>query len=266
MRFPADSVLVDQVRASPNHGERVGSGPDALVLHYTGMPRCADAIDRLCDARAEVSAHYVVDEQGRIWQLVPESRRAWHAGRSRWGEDVDLNSRSIGVEICNAGHDGGLPPYSRRQIARVVALVADICARRSVRPSRVLAHSDIAPDRKDDPGERFPWGALARAGLTLDVRAAPLADRVLTDADSRALRAALRRIGYALPDGEGWGDARGDAWDPASRLALKAFQRRWRRARVDGAPDVSSLVTARRVLDALARDEARANAGVTPTA
>lgn len=242
MGFPADSSLVDDVRASPNHGERVGPGPDALVLHYTGMRRCADALDRLCDASAEVSAHYLVEESGRIWQLVPESRRAWHAGRSRWGGESDLNSRSIGIEICNPGHDGGLPPYPRRQIARVVALAADICARNAIPPARVLAHSDIAPDRKDDPGERFPWGAFARAGVTLDVRAAPLAKRPLAERESRELRAILVRLGYPVPTGE--------EWDAAARLALKAFQRRWRRARIDGAPDLSSLRTARRLLKA----------------
>lgn len=246
MSFPPDSSLVDVVRPSPNHGERVGGPPDALVLHYTGMPRCRDALDRLCDPAAEVSAHYVIVEDGAIWQLVPESRRAWHAGRSRWGAQNDLNSRSIGLEICNPGHDGGLPAYPRRQIERVAALVADILARNRISPGRVLAHSDIAPDRKDDPGEKFPWPRLARAGLCLHVRPAPLdLGPALTAAESDALRDALLRLGYPMPDEPGWSDA--------ARLVLKAFQRRHRRARIDGAPDRSSLVTARRLLHAQSR-------------
>lgn len=234
------------MRPSPNHGERVGGPPDALVLHYTGMPRCRDALDRLCDPAAEVSAHYVIVEDGAIWQLVPESRRAWHAGRSRWGAESDLNSRAIGLEICNPGHDGGLPAFPRRQIARVVALVADILARHSISPARVLAHSDIAPDRKDDPGEKFPWARLAREGLCLHVRPAPPdLGPALTAAEADALRETLIRLGYPVPDAPGWGEA--------ARLVLKAFQRRHRRARIDGAPDRSSLVTARRLLRARAR-------------
>jgi N-acetylmuramoyl-L-alanine amidase len=238
--FLADSSLVDVVRSSPNHGERVGGPPDALVLHYTGMPRSADAIDRLCDASAQVSAHYVIEESGRIWQLVPESRRAWHAGRSRWSGESDLNSRSIGIEICNPGHDGGLPAFPRRQIERVVALVADILARTGITPVRVLAHSDIAPDRKDDPGERFPWGSLARAGLCLHAHPAPISEKPVAPQESEALRLALRDLGYAISDGADWTEA--------DLLALRAFQRRHRRARIDGAPDRSSLVTARRLL------------------
>ena len=244
MSFLPDSFVVDAVRPSPNHGERVGGPPDALVLHYTGMPRCRDALDRLCDPAAEVSAHYLVEENGAIWQLVPEARRAWHAGRARWGTQTDLNSRSIGIEICNPGHDGGLPAFPRRQIDRVVALVGDILARRAISPTRVLAHSDIAPDRKDDPGERFPWGRLAALGLCPQIRPAPLNfGDGLTTAQAAELRSALAAIGYPMPDG--------DAWDAETRLVLKAFQRRWRRARVDGAPDMSSLVTARRLLRAL---------------
>lgn len=243
MSFPSDSALVDAVRPSPNHGERVGPGPDALVLHYTGMPRCLDALDRLCDVEAQVSAHYLVEESGKIWQLAPEARRAWHAGRSRWGAETDLNSRSIGIEICNPGHDGGAPPFPRRQIERVAALVADIVRRRAIAPARVLAHSDIAPDRKDDPGERFPWGRLARDGLCLAVRPEPIhADDSLSPDERAELRAILARIGYPMP-------VSGD-WDDPARLVLKAFQRRWRRARIDGAPDRSSLVTARRLLRA----------------
>jgi N-acetylmuramoyl-L-alanine amidase len=243
MSFQPDSLLVDDVRPSPNHGERVGGPADALVLHYTGMPRCADAIARLCDPEAQVSAHYVIEESGRLWQLVPERRRAWHAGRSRWGEETDLNSRSIGIEICNPGHDGGAPPYPRRQIARVIDLVADVLARNAISPARVLAHSDIAPDRKDDPGERFPWGALARRGLCLWARPEPIrpADGALDAAGLEELRKGLAALGYP---------ASASGWSQMDVLALKAFQRRWRRARVDGAPDRSSLATLRRAMRA----------------
>ena len=247
MSFPADGSLVDVVGPSRTHGGGVGGPPDAVVLQAAGMPRCADALERLCDASAEVSAHYLVEESGRIWQLAPEARRAWHAGRSRWMGESDLNSRSIGVEICNPGHAGGLPPYPRRQIERVAALVADILRRTGIAPARVLAHSDISPDRKDDPGERFPWSRLARDGLCLHVRPAPVTDRPATPPEREALRRALRDLGYPLDEGSDWTDA--------DRLTLRAFQRRHRRARIDGAPDRSSLLTARRLLKLSRRPE-----------
>ncbi len=240
--FPADAACVCEIRPSPNHGPRIGGPPDAIVLHYTGMATGAAAIARLCDPAAEVSAHYVVGRDGRILQLVPEDRRAWHAGRSFWGGERDLNSRSIGVEIVNGGHDFGLPPYPARQIDAVVALCADIARRRAVTQARILAHSDIAPDRKQDPGEGFPWRRLAAAGLI--PRVAPAVIRAGDAGDLLAAlpaaRAALAAIGYLTDD------------EPALRAALTAFQRRWRPRRIDGRLDRSTLMTLARLCDALA--------------
>ena len=154
---------------SPNFNAR-RHALDMLVLHYTGMESGEAALQRMCDPAAEVSAHYMVWEDGRITQLVQEDQRAWHAGVSRWQDDDDLNSRSIGIEIVNGGHDvplpnGRLPPYPDAQIAAVIALSKDILSRHAIRPSRIVGHSDIAPARKIDPGEHFPWDRLAAEEL-----------------------------------------------------------------------------------------------------
>ena len=145
---------------------------DMLVLHYTGMATGEEALERMCDPAAEVSAHYMVWEDGRITQLVDEDKRAWHAGVASWQGQQDLNSRSIGIEIVNGGHDfplpdGGLPPYPRPQIHALLDLVHDILGRHDIPATRILGHSDIAPLRKQDPGEHFPWERLARAGISL---------------------------------------------------------------------------------------------------
>lgn len=243
--FRADAACVSEIRVSPNHGARRSGPTDSIVLHYTGMTTGDAAIMRLCDPAAEVSSHYVVDRDGRVLQLVPEERRAWHAGRAFWAGERDMNSRSIGVEIVNGGHDHGLPPYPARQIAAVIALCADIVGRRAIAPGRILAHSDIAPDRKDDPGERFPWRRLAQAGLTPDVAAAPIRPGAGALDEAAARRAALKAlaaIGYDTSDG---------------RAALAAFQRRWRPRRIDGAPDRSTLMTLSRVCGALGLGEGR---------
>src|SRR5919205_26814 len=132
-----DSPVASEVVPSPNHGERRnGRRPDMLVLHYTGMPDARQALDRLCASDSEVSAHYFVFEDGRVVQLVPEERRAWHAGAGSWGEDTDINSCSIGIEIANPGHDGGLPPFPEAQIASVTRLCRDILERWSIPPDR----------------------------------------------------------------------------------------------------------------------------------
>ena len=149
---------------SPNQGaRRQGARPDMIVLHYTAMKSCAAARARLCDPRAEVSAHYLVSETGRIWQLVPEERRAWHAGAGRWGAVRDVNSRSIGIELANSG----AAPYPAPQMAALKDLMRGIMARRQIPPQRVIAHSDMAPGRKADPGPRFDWRGLALAGLSV---------------------------------------------------------------------------------------------------
>ncbi len=156
--FRPDSCVVAEVKASPNHGERKGDAkPDMIVLHYTGMRDSKLALEHLCSPLSEVSAHYVVMEDGHIVQCVPESRRAWHAGVSSWAGETDVNSCSIGIEIANPGHDYGYPDFPRRQIAATIALCRSIFTRHRIPADRVVAHSDIAPTRKKDPGEKFPW-------------------------------------------------------------------------------------------------------------
>jgi N-acetylmuramoyl-L-alanine amidase len=243
-----DSPLA-QFLPSPNHGERREfARPDCLILHYTGMPSALGAIDLLRDPESEVSCHYVVAEDGAVFQLVAESRRAWHAGVGVWKGERDLNSASIGVEICNPGHDGGLPPFPSRQIEATIALCQDICARHAIRPERVLAHSDIAPGRKRDPGERFPWDALAGAGVGHWVAPAPISagppfQRGREGAQVRALQALLSLYGYGLE--------MSGVYDHATEIVVTAFQRHFRPERVDGAADASTIETLRALIAAL---------------
>ena len=154
-------------RPSPNQDDRDGAGIDMLVLHYTGMPSGAAAIDRLCDPAAKVSAHYTVDEDGTVYAHVPEARRAWHAGVSHWAGAANINSRSIGIELVNPGHEFGYRPFPEAQIAALTTLCHGILLRHPIPSWRVLGHSDVAPARKDDPGELFPWKRLAEAGIGL---------------------------------------------------------------------------------------------------
>ncbi len=163
--FQPDSSLVERVEPSPNHDERAGGiSPDMVVLHYTGMEVTHEALLRLCDPIARVSCHYLVHENGRVVQLVQEARRAWHAGVSSWQGQTDINSRSIGIEIANPGHDFGYPDFPKRQIAAVITLCRGILRRRNIRRDHVVAHSDVAPSRKQDPGEKFPWKSLSDFG------------------------------------------------------------------------------------------------------
>src|SRR5215472_5165010 len=173
--FDPDSSIVSDIIPSPNYGERnKGRVPDMILLHYTGMPDVEGALARLCTAGTEVSAHYVVLEDGRIVQCVPEARRAWHAGVSAWAGEDDINSCSIGIEIVNRGHDWGYPEFPLRQIAAVIALCRGIMLRRKVPSHRVLGHSDVAPARKKDPGEKFPWHSLANSGVGHWVQPVPI--------------------------------------------------------------------------------------------
>jgi N-acetylmuramoyl-L-alanine amidase len=206
--------MILRERPSPNHNER-RRPVSMLVLHYTGMKTAAEAIDRLCDEAAEVSAHYVVEEDGTVWRLVDESRRAWHAGASFWRGETDLNSASIGVEIVNPGHEFGYRPFPAPQMRAVAELCRGILARHPIAPSGVVGHSDVAPRRKQDPGELFDWEGLARDGIGLwpdfSVDAPPIAPEE-----------GLARIGYELDE------------VPAT---VVAFQRRWRQRLVDGVLD-----------------------------
>ena len=213
-------------RPSPNHAPRpTGTPIDTLVLHYTGMATAEAALAQLRDPAAKVSAHWLVDEAGGVVRLVDEERTAWHAGVSAWRGRVGLNDRSVGIEIVNGGHDFGLPPFPDAQIEAVIALARAVIARWSIAPVDVVAHSDVAPMRKADPGERFPWARLARAGVGLwpEPGDGPPAANVAGD---------LATIGYVL-DG---------APQPTSLGgALAAFQRRFHpHGAVHGRPDTAT--------------------------
>jgi N-acetylmuramoyl-L-alanine amidase len=220
--------------------------PDTLVLHYTGMGSGPMALAWLCNPASSVSCHYFVQEDGETLQLVPEARRAWHAGQSFWAGDTDLNSRSIGIEIVNGGHPAGLPPFPSVQIDAVLALSLDLCRRYAIAPQRVLAHSDIAPRRKIDPGELFPWERLHRAGLGHWVAPAAIVEgpRLGPGASGDAvtrLQAMLAEYGYAIePTG---------LFDETTRFAVVAFQRHFRPQQVDGLADVSTTETLRLLLE-----------------
>ena len=244
-----DSLLAARFLDSPNHGERRGRGrPDCLILHYTGMPTGEAALKRLLDPASELSAHYFVWEDGAIDQLVAESERAWHAGRSVWKGESDLNSASIGVEIVNPGHDGGSPPFPASQIAATIALARDICARLGVRPERVLAHSDVAPARKRDPGDAFPWESLWRGGVGCWTEPAPISGGPLfADKEQgppvRALQAMLALYGYGI-------EITG-VYDRQTRQVVTAFQRHFRPERTDGEADASTVATLKALLEGL---------------
>lgn len=241
-----ESPFATKVFPSPNHGERKdGRRPDMLILHYTGMPDAGQALQWLCNPVSGVSAHYFVFEDGQTLQLVPEGRRAWHAGAGVWAGEADINSASIGIEIANPGHDGGLPPFPDEQIAAVIALARDIVLRWSMAPDRVLAHSDTAPSRKQDPGEHFPWRRLHHDGVGHWVAPCPIQDgRFFTRGDRgepvQALQAMLAMVGYGVPvDG---------VFDEATEAVVNAFQRHFRPARIDGVADASTITTLRNLI------------------
>lgn len=154
-------------RPSPNHDDRNGAAIDMLVLHYTGMKTAQEALTRLCDPAAKVSAHYTVDEDGTVYAHVPEARRAWHAGVASWRGAADINARSIGIELVNPGHEFGYRDFPEDQITALTTLCHSILMRHAIPSARVLGHSDVAPARKEDPGELFPWARLAKAGIGL---------------------------------------------------------------------------------------------------
>lgn len=187
---------------SPNFGDRrEGAQPDMVVLHFTAMGSCADAMERLCDPQSEVSAHYLIGKDGQVWHLVPEDKRAWHAGRGQWGSVSDVNSRSIGIELDNLGDH----PFPEPQMAALEALLADILTRWRIPPERVIGHSDMAPERKSDPGPRFDWQRLARQGLAVwpDVnRADHLAEEGWDAVRIVEIGRALRTFGYVMPEND----------------------------------------------------------------
>lgn len=222
---------------SPNHDARPDGVPiDTLILHYTGMKSAREAVDRLRDPAAGVSSHYVVDEDGSVLRLVPEDRRAWHAGVSHWRGHAALNGRSIGIEIVNPGHEWGYRDFPVLQVAALCDLCLTILARHPVPPRNVVAHSDVAPDRKDDPGERFDWQGLAANGVGLWPSGVPDLGTTGPVRDAlglRPVRAALAEIGYRVAPGGGL--------DPALSTVLRAFQRHWRPEAVTGQADDGTL-------------------------
>ncbi len=217
---------------SPNFDARTAP-PSLLVLHYTGMVSGEAAIDRLRDPEAKVSAHYVVEEDGRIFRLVPEERRAWHAGVSFWRGRRNVNGDSIGIEIVNPGHAFGYRAFPEAQVAAVLALTADIRARWDIEDRDIVGHSDIAPTRKEDPGELFPWKRLAEAGHGLWAEAPPAPGAPIGEGEEGAavfaLQAGLTRLGYELPPS--------GQFDADTAAVVRAFQRHWRPERVDGMAD-----------------------------
>ena len=244
-----NSSVVAEVRPSPNHGERKGDGaPNMIVLHYTGVPDNQQAIAKLCSPASEVSAHYVVLQDGRIVQLVAESRRAWHAGTASWAGETDVNSCSIGIEVANPGHEHGYPAFPKRQIAAVTALCRSILTRYRIPADRVLGHSDVAPARKRDPGEKFPWKVLANSGIGLWVKPAPIGaggpifTLGETDPAVREMQRLLAAYGYDVP-ATGYLDGN-------TRDAVAAFQRHFRPQRVDGVIDMSTIATLKALLAA----------------
>jgi N-acetylmuramoyl-L-alanine amidase len=239
-------------RPSPNFDARTRP-IDLVVLHYTGMQDAETALARLTDpepvagnypgpwqstnvmkdaALAKVSVHYVVDEEGKIYSLVPEEHRAWHAGRGSWEGEGDVNARSVGIEIVNGGHDFGLPDYTDAQIDAVIALVRDIFARwPALNASRVVGHSDIATERKADPGEKFPWKRLADAEVALwpyKVVAQDPSDDVISRAQVQ-----LAAFGYDV--------TQSGIVDTGTKAAIVAFQRRFRPSNIDGVLDEETL-------------------------
>ena len=217
---------------SPNADARLAP-PDMIILHYTGMQTGEEALARLRDPGAQVSAHYMIEEDGRVFALVPEARRAWHAGVSVWKGAHNLNGVSIGIELVNPGHDWGYRAFPEVQIATLIELVGDIRSRWSIDDGRIVAHSDIAPDRKKDPGELFPWKRLAEAGHGLWAEPPPAPGAALAPGEEStgvfALQAGLTRLGYdSAPSG---------VYDEATGAIVTAFQRHWRPQKVDGLAD-----------------------------
>ena len=209
-------------RRSPNHDERpAGAAIDILVLHYTGMKTAEEALARLCDPAARVSAHYTIDRDGTIYAHVPEERRAWHAGISWWAGETNVNARSIGIELVNPGHEFGYIPFAEPQIAALIELARGIISRHPIPAQRVIGHSDVAPARKTDPGELFPWQLLAQSGIGVWPN---LSSPVIT---VEGAAAGLSRYGYGLAPHT----------DVPLETVIMAFQRHFRPSVVDGAWD-----------------------------
>ncbi len=233
--------LPKRVQLSPNINERRGGKTiSILVLHYTGMSSAKKACDWLCNPESQVSCHYLVDDHGGIVQMVDEQSRAWHAGVSSWHDQEDVNSISIGIEIQNHGHTMGYPDFGSAQMAGVAALCKDIITRHKIEPRNVVAHSDVAPGRKVDPGEKFDWAYLKAFGIGHLVEPEIISGgSFLQLGDSgdpvMALQAMLKLYGYGI-------DVTG-SFDQRTKIVVEAFQRHFRQVRVDGIADQSTVTT-----------------------
>lgn len=219
-------------RPSPNFDDRPANGIiDILLLHYTGMQSAEASLARLCDPAAKVSAHYLIDEEGTLFGMVDENKRAWHAGVSHWAGATDINARSIGIELQNPGHEFGYRPFSEALMKSLIELCLGILARHPIPPECVLGHSDVAPLRKEDPGELFDWKRLAAAGIGR----LPKTVALDSDPDEQKARTYLTKIGY----------------DPDAPLAdiVTAFQRRYRQAAVNGTLDRETMSVIRGLAD-----------------
>jgi N-acetylmuramoyl-L-alanine amidase len=224
---------------SPNHDARGDAPVDMLVLHYTGMQSGEAALARMCDPAAKVSAHYMIEEDGRVFRLVPEDRRAWHAGISSWRGHCDINARSIGIELVNPGHEFGYRDFPRRQVEALIRLARGINERHPIPARNVVGHSDVAPARKMDPGERFPWRTLAEAGIGLwppPVHVPDTAETFDPDDVGPAIARAQNRLNFI-----GYGLERTGIIDEATVQVLIAFQRHFRPSCVDGLLDGNTM-------------------------
>jgi N-acetylmuramoyl-L-alanine amidase len=242
-------------RPSPNHDER-GKPIDILVMHYTGMKTCEEAVARLTDAEARVSSHYTVDEDGTVYAHVPEARRAWHAGVSYWAGETNVNARSVGIEIVNPGHEFGYREFPEAQIRAVIELSHGIMKRHPIPASRVVGHSDVAPARKTDPGELFPWRRLAEEGIGVwpEMSGLPLTqpspqreEGFQARGNEAALAESLRLIGYGVPP---------DVETPLE-IVVKAFQRRFRPRSIDGVADGETCAVAEAVWHQISKFRSR---------
>lgn len=246
--FSPDFAGAD-VRVSPNFGPRnEGFRPDMIVLHYTGMQSGKAAESWLCNQESQVSSHYLVHEDGHVVQMVRESDRAWHAGKSSWLGTTDINSSSIGIEIVNPGHEFGYVDFPACQMDVVIALCRDITDRHTIAPERLLGHSDVAPGRKVDPGEKFCWQQLADAGLghfvaPTPIRKGPTLRLGDKRRDVQSVQSMLSLYGYSV-------EITG-VYDERTTTVVAAFQRHFRPARVDGLADPSTRDTLQRLLEAL---------------
>ncbi|MEM1287787.1 MAG: N-acetylmuramoyl-L-alanine amidase [Pseudomonadota bacterium] len=244
MDYPA----FDEIIPSANFNERGGAPVDLLILHYTGMPDDDAAVRWLADPKSKVSCHYVVHQDGRIVQMVEEEHRAWHAGRAVWKGVDDINARSVGIEICNPGHEHGYVPFPQTQIDAVIELSVAVIGRHEIAAEHVLGHSDVAPSRKQDPGELFPWDELARKGVGYYLEPLPIKDgRFLAPGDSgppvKSLQEMLALFGYGIELTA--------QFDEQTETVVRAFQRHFRPMRVDGIADSSTVSTLHRLLSGL---------------